>query len=403
MKRNAVQAGVTRRRTPDAPALELAAARPAQLAVGEAVALFLAHKRRQGLQTRQTDMALRGFRRWVGDDSLAAAITLRDVEFGFFPAFEDDFQARRHRLPSISFIRSIRLALRGLYKFLDDYDFLIDRHGALIKNPLRNLEVPSVATPKCEHLTHQAAATLIEAAKTPRQKIVTNLLRWAGVRSCEAVSLADEDVDLEQGEIYVRTSKTARGRRTIPILPQLEEPIREWRAYRAQHNLNQPGSPFLVTRAGTRMQPRYVWRIVRDVAARAGMTTTSGRRITPHTLRRTFATDLLNRGVRLETVSRLLGHAATTVTEQSYAQLTDHRIRTEVEEAFRTNEVKAATPKRPRVFVASTVFSQSTPDSTLTLRDGSRTTIRVAQRAHNGPSQPHAHLRAGPPSGYPMP
>jgi hypothetical protein len=132
------------------------------------------------------------------------------------------------------------------------------------------------------------------------------------------------------------------------------------------------------------MQPRYVWRIVRDVAARAGMTTASGRRITPHTLRRTFATDLLNRGVRLETVSRLLGHAATTITEQAYAQLTDHRIRMEMEEAFRTSEVTAATLERPRAFVASTVFSASTLDSRLILREGSRTTHRPANEAHDG-------------------
>jgi site-specific recombinase XerD len=348
------------------------------------VALFMAHKRRRGLQPatiRQSDMVLRAFRRWIGDDSTAAAITLREVEFEFFPIWEEDFRSRNGRLPSTSLARGLRQALRALYRFLDDFDLLVDEDGALIKNPLRNLEVPPAATPQCEHLTCQAAATLIQAARTPRQKIVTSLLRWSGVRAAEAVFLADDDVDLERGEIYVRKSKTARGRRTIPILPQLEEPIREWRAYRAQHNLNQPGSPFFVTRAGMRMQPRYVWRIVRDVAVRAGMTTASGRRITPHTLRRTFATDLLNRGVRLETVSRLLGHAATTITEQSYAQLTDHRIRTEVEEAFRTNEVKAATPKRARVFVVSTVFSPSTFDSTLMLREGSRTTMRAAQES----------------------
>jgi hypothetical protein len=89
---------------------------------------------------------------------------------------------------------------------------------------------------------------------------------------------------------------------------------------------------------------------------------------------------MLNRGVRLETVSRLLGHAATTITEQAYAQLTDHRIGTEVEEAFRTNEVTAATPERPRAFVASTVFSASTLDSRLTLREGSQTTMRAASQ-----------------------
>jgi site-specific recombinase XerD len=111
-------------------------------------------------------------------------------------------------------------------------------------------------------------------------------------------------------EIRVRTSKTPRGWRTIPLLPQLEESVREWRAYRAEHDLDQPGSPFLVTMAGSPMQSRYVWRIVRDVSARAGLSTAGGRRVTPHALRRTFATEMLIRGVRLETVSRLLGHAA---------------------------------------------------------------------------------------------
>jgi integrase len=72
-------------------------------------------------------------------------------------------------------------------------------------------------------LTPKAAATVIDTARTPRQKIVVNLLLWTGLRAGEAVSLSDEDVDLERREIRVRTSKTPRGRRTIPLLPQLEE------------------------------------------------------------------------------------------------------------------------------------------------------------------------------------
>jgi integrase len=56
---------------------------------------------------------------------------------------------------------------------------------------------------------------------------VLNLLRWTGLRAGEAVSLADEDVELERREIRVRTSKTPRGRRTIALLPQLEESVRD--------------------------------------------------------------------------------------------------------------------------------------------------------------------------------
>jgi len=123
--------------------------------------------------------------------------------------------------------------------------------------------------------------------------------------------------------------------------------------------------------AGAPIQTRYVWKIVRDVSARAGLTTAGGRRVTPHALRRTFATEMLNRGVRLETVSRLLGHAATTITEQAYAQLTDHRIRTEVEEALSKGRQKAEARKTT---VALTVSTNSTTNGKLILREGSRTT-----------------------------
>ena len=52
--------------------------------------------------------------------------------------------------------------------------------------------------------------------------------------------------------------------------------------------------------------------------------------LSPHTLRRTFASDLLNRGLRLEIVSKLLGHASTSITERAYAQLLDQTTRREL-------------------------------------------------------------------------
>jgi hypothetical protein len=82
---------------------------------------------------------------------------------------------------------------------------------------------------------------------------------------------------------------------------------------------------------------------------------------------------MLNRGGRLETVSRPLGHAATTITEQAYAQLTDHRIRTEVKEALSTGRQKAEARKTT---VALTVATNSTTNGKLVLREGSRTTAR---------------------------
>ena len=57
-------------------------------------------------------------------------------------------------------------------------------------------------------------------------------------------------------------------------------------------------------------------------------------KLKPHTLRRTFGSDLVNRGVRLEVVSKLLGHASTTITEKAYARLQDETIGREMMEAL---------------------------------------------------------------------
>ena len=101
------------------------------------------------------------------------------------------------------------------------------------------------------------------------------------------------------------------------------------------------------------MTPTYVWRLVKRVAGRAGIrpvpcTCGSGRparhergcprtvsgenlsEISPHTLRRTFGSHLLNAGLRLEVVSRLLGHSSSAVTEHAYAQLLASTIRREL-------------------------------------------------------------------------
>jgi integrase len=105
------------------------------------------------------------------------------------------------------------------------------------------------------------------------------------------------------------------------------------------------------------MTTNYMWRVVKRVAFEAGIRpiactcgttrddrhdracprTTSGENrssVNPHTLRRTFGSDLINRGLRLETVSKLLGHSSTTITERAYAQLLAPTIRRELLEAF---------------------------------------------------------------------
>lgn len=134
-----------------------------------------------------------------------------------------------------------------------------------------------------------------------------------------------------------RKSKSVSGLRRIPILPELAAEWRRWRDFQeargavadstgAVHQLRDaddavPGVEIVkrvAHRAGVRTQ---------DPPDRAGLNLSE---VSPHTLRRTFGSTLLNQGVRLEVVSKLLGHSNTKVTEDSYAELLNATIAREV-------------------------------------------------------------------------
>jgi integrase/recombinase XerD len=198
------------------------------------------------------------------------------------------------------------------------------------------------------------------------ERTIIWLLRWTGLRVSEALALTLEDITLTPGSesLLVRTSKTAAGRRTVPVVPQLVPTLEARIHAMASAGLHSPTTPLLATRHATAMTPTYIWRIVKRVAAQAGVRvipctcnsrrmtlhrrgcprTVSGEnrsRVSPHTLRRTFGSDLLNKGLRLEIVSKLLGHANTTITERAYAHLLGNTIRNELLEALAHREPTA--------------------------------------------------------------
>jgi integrase/recombinase XerD len=152
-----------------------------------------------------------------------------------------------------------------------------------------------------------------------------------GLRLDEALTLTNADIDLASGRIGVRRSKSDAGYRSVPIAPELRPHIDAWLDFVRREGWYEPRGPFLVTRNGTPMKAQYVEHALKRIGARAGLS----RKLTPHTLRRTFGSYLLNKGVRLKVVSRLLGHANTAITERAYARLEDATIRAEMLAALR--------------------------------------------------------------------
>jgi site-specific recombinase XerD len=122
--------------------------------------------------------------------------------------------------------------------------------------------------------------------------------------------------------MQVRVSKSDAGLRRVPFSDKLATEIRSWLDHLERQGQRRSGLPFLVTNRGTAMKTQFAWRIIRRTAERADV---RGGKVSTHTLRRTFGSDLLNRGMRLETASKLLGHAHTGVTQDAYAELLTRR------------------------------------------------------------------------------
>jgi integrase/recombinase XerD len=181
----------------------------------------------------------------------------------------------------------------------------------------RLLEAAGPATPD---------ATPLAAAKALRDRALVELLYAAGLRIGEALGLDREDLSLEGG--FVRVVGKGDKERLVPVgevaLGWLDRYLAEvrpaWLARMA--NPLARGGPVFLTERGRRLARQQAWRTVRDAAARADLS----ERVTPHTLRHSFATHLLEGGADLRIVQELLGHASISTT-QLYTHLTGERIR----------------------------------------------------------------------------
>lgn len=228
---------------------------------------------------------------------------------------------------------------------------------------MRTIDSPTCAQRPNDFLRPYEDRALINADCPHHYRIVVWLLRFTGIRVGEARVLTVGDLDLTPGSeaLTVHGTKTHAAARTVPLLPQFL-PLVHVHLELLRHSITvTPGTPLLATGKGTAMTTNYIWRVVKRVAYGAGVRpiecvcyakrqdrhdpgcpqTISGENrslVSPHTLRRTFGSDLINRGLRLEVVSKLLGHSSTTITERAYAQLLAPTIRKELFEAFENLE-----------------------------------------------------------------
>ena len=166
---------------------------------------------------------------------------------------------------------------------------------------------PPVEPLNGRELGRMLAAVAGEGWQDKRNVAILNLLARAGLRVSEVVNLRPEDVQLNQrkGSVKVKAGKGLK-ERSVPLPLQARDTLHAYLDVRPPF----AGAPLFVSKTGKPMAARDIQRLVGKAARLAGI----ARKITPHTLRHTYATRALRNGVDLATLARLLGHENITTT-----------------------------------------------------------------------------------------
>lgn len=205
------------------------------------------------------------------------------------------------------------------------FRFLV-RDGVIDRNPLVNFSSPKVEKRLPSFLTGQEASDLMDglAGRTPRaqrDRALLELLYAAGLRVSEIVGIDLGDISVDTRELRVRGkgSKERIVLMGVPAVHALQTYVRGGR-----HRLigsRATNAVFLNSRGG-RLSQRSVQSLVKNQALATGI----GKRVTPHTMRHTFATHLLDGGADLRAVQELLGHEKLSTT-QIYTHVTQKKSR----------------------------------------------------------------------------
>lgn len=191
----------------------------------------------------------------------------------------------------------------------------------LVKRDIRTLSAEKIELGKqtdreVVFLQSEELDRLLEAPNNLRDKAILEVLFSTGLRVSELANLNREDINLLKAEFYVR----GKGSKIRPVF--LSETAQKALKYYLESRKNPEPALFINQTNNQRLTTRSIQRIVRKWAIKAGLT----KKITPHTLRHSLATDLLAAGADLRSIQAILGHSSITTT-QIYTHLTDQRLK----------------------------------------------------------------------------
>ncbi|WP_406825828.1 tyrosine-type recombinase/integrase [Pedobacter sp. KACC 23697] len=212
-------------------------------------------------------------------------------------------------------------ALRSFYKFLHRSGKIDQNPAVLIKAPKIPKRLPVFVNAQKMDLLLDSQHYFDESFPSIRDHLVIELLFGTGIRLTELLQLKDTDIDCYSGTIRVLGKRNKE--RIIPINKQLINQVNTYIELKKLQNFNNNLLILIVTNTGAAAYPKLIYRIVTSYLNHIS----TNEKKSPHVLRHSYATSLLNAGADLNAIKELLGHASLAAT-QVYTHNSIERLKT---------------------------------------------------------------------------
>ncbi|MCX7879949.1 MAG: tyrosine recombinase [Ignavibacteria bacterium] len=288
--------------------------------LSRAISLFLeylANEKKYSTKTIQTyELALRQFSSLLVEE-ISSEVPINEIELSHIRRYLSWLYYQKYSKKSIKLKLS---AIKSLFKFLYKRD-LID------KNPATLVSVPKVEQNIPSFLLLEEIKTLLNSIKpdnpiNARNLALIELLYGTGLRISEALELKVSSINTSSK--LIKVIGKGKKERWVPIGAKAIEAIQTYLKFR-NHLLNNYSIDYLfLTKSGKPLTPTDAYRIINSILKRFSET----KQKSPHTLRHTFATHLLNRGADIRSVSEMLGHSSLSST-QIYTHISTQKLKEE--------------------------------------------------------------------------
>lgn len=262
---------------------------------------FVKHKEAHGKATNTTKATyiciLEDFIKSIKAD------TVSDLDILMIDNFIDTLSLKNYKPKTI---KNKIVVIRSFIKFLYSKNLIDIRPEAI--------EIPRTVEVEANFLDEEEQFALIKSARNLRDKALIMTILSSGLRASEILNLKEDD--LYRRSLIVSRGKGGKPRVTF-IDPLTEKSIREY------HHKREVDSIFVFTNSfGKPLSRQYLSRMISETALRAGIK----KRVSAHTLRHSFATNMLRKGARIEDVQPLMGHSNISTT-RLYMHFTNEYLR----------------------------------------------------------------------------